>query len=90
MFVILHDILNSTKERLRICGEEKPTAVVISRLFKLTPEDLLYALKQYHRQTTKIRNHRAYLLTVLYLAKEQNELDISNRVMHNMYGNKEG
>jgi len=35
---------------------------------------------------TKVHNHKAYMLTVLYQAKSQGELDISNRVMYDFYG----
>ncbi len=86
---ILYDTLNSTKRTIRISGEDKPASVVKGRLLKLNCGDILYALEKYDEQTTKIRNHRAYLLTVLYLAKEQQELDIQNQVQHDMYGKKE-
>lgn len=83
---LLYDTLNTTKSTIRISGEEKPTSVVISKLLKLNEFDITYAWKQFKSQTTRIRNQRAYLLTVLYLAKEQSELDISNQVQHDMYG----
>ena len=35
---------------------------------------------------TKVHNHKAYMLTVLYQAKSQGELDISNQVMYDFYG----
>lgn len=86
---ILYDTLNSNKSTIRISGEEKPASVVKGRLLKLNSGDILYALEKYDEQTTKIRNHRAYLLTVLYLSKEQQELELQNKVMHDMYGREE-
>lgn len=81
---ILYDVLNTSKKTIRIAGDEKPSAVVIGRLLKLDCFDIKYALEQYHAQTTRIRNQRSYLLTILYQAKEQQKLDISNRVVHDM------
>ncbi len=86
---ILYDILNTSKATIRVSGDDKPSAVVIGRLLKLNSFDIIYTLKQYHAQTTRIRNQRSYLLTILYLAKEQQKLDISNQVMHDM-ARKEG
>ena len=48
--------------------------------------DIDYAIEQYKKQVTKVRNHKAYMLTVLYQAKAQSDLDISNQVMYDFYG----
>lgn len=83
---VLYDILNTHKPMLRVMGEDKPAAVVKSRLLKLNRCDIDYAIEQYQKQVTKVHNHKAYMLTVLYQAKSQGELDISNRVMYDFYG----
>ena len=83
---VLYDILNTHKPMLRVMGEDKPAAVVKSRLLKLNRCDIDYAIDQYQKQVTKVYNHKAYMLTVLYQAKSQGELDISNRVMYDFYG----
>ena len=83
---VLYDILNTHKPMLRGMGEDKPAAVVKSRLLKLNRCDIDYAIDQYQKQVTKVHNHKAYMLTVLYQAKSQGELDISNRVMYDFYG----
>ena len=83
---VLYDILNTHKPMLRVMGEDKPAAVVKSRLLKLNRCDIDYAIDQYQKQVTKVHNHMAYMLTVLYQAKSQGELDISNRVMYDFYG----
>ncbi len=87
---ILYDALNSDRKMIRIRGEDKPASVVKGKLLKLAPFDIKYAIEKYDSQTTRIRNQQAYLLTLLYLAKEQQELDVSNRVQHDLYGKKEG
>ena len=53
---------------------------------KLDRLDIDYAIEQYKKQVTKVRNHKAYMLTVLYQAKAQSDLDISNQVMYDFYG----
>ena len=83
---VLYDVLNTQKPVLRVMGEDKPASVVKSRLLKLNRMDIDYAIEQYQKQVTKVHNHKAYMLTVLYQAKSQGELDISNRVMYDFYG----
>lgn len=75
---ILHEVLNSTKPTIRINGEQKPQAVVSGKLMKLTSYDIEYAIDQFHKQTGEIKNTRAYLLTILYHAREQSYLDLMN------------
>lgn len=83
VFDILYDTLNSTKQTIRIGGEDKPTIIVISKLMKLQPDDLIYSIDKYHEQTERIKNVKAYLLTVLYGSREQQHLDIMNLGHHN-------
>ena len=62
--------------------------VVIGKLMKLSPGDILYAIDQFEKQTDRIQNPEAYMKTLLYKAKEQRELDLTNQVMNDMYGEK--
>lgn len=78
VFDILYDTLNSTKQTIRIGGEVKPTMVVIGKLMKLQPDDLIYSIDVYHQQDQRIKNVKGYLLTIIYNAKEQNYLDLMN------------
>lgn len=75
---ILHEVLNSTKQTLRINGESKPQSVIAGKLMKLTSYDIEYAISKFHEQTGEIKNTRAYLLTILYHAREQSYLDLMN------------
>ena len=45
----------------------------------------MYAIDKYQEQTDRIKNPTAYMLTLLYNAKEQSNLDITNQVQHDMY-----
>lgn len=78
VFDILYDTLNSTKQTIRISGENKPSRTVISKLMKLQPDDLIYSIDKYHEQTDRINNVKGYLLTVLYNSREQQHLDVMN------------
>lgn len=88
-FHYLHNAVNTTKSVIRVNGEDKPSSVVVSVLLKLSYFDFLYAIQKYRQNTTKINNHGAYILTLLYNAKAQNEADITNQVQHDMYGLKD-
>lgn len=83
---IIYDALNTTKDTIRINGEEKPAAVVRSKLLKLDATDIEYAIQKFRSVTDRIKNPRAYMLTILYGAKEQRSLDVTNNVSHDLYG----
>ena len=85
VFSILHTALNTTKETIRVSGEDKPTMIVIGKLMKLDYSEIMYCIEKYNEQTERIKNPTAYMLTLLYNAKEQMNLDISNQVQHDMY-----
>lgn len=82
---ILKDTLNTTLPTIRIGQEDKPTMVVISKLMKLNYSEILYVIQKYKEQTERVRNPKNYILTMLYQAKEQMDLDITNQVQHDMY-----
>lgn len=81
---ILYTTLNTNKETIRIAGQDKPSMVVISKLMKLHHETIMYAIEKYHKQTERIKNPTSYMLTILYCAPEQFNLDIQNQVSHDM------
>lgn len=85
VFSILHTALNTTKETIRVGGEDKPTMIVIGKLMKLDYSEIMYCIEKYSEQTERIKNPTAYMLTLLYNAKEQMNLDISNQVQHDIY-----
>ena len=71
---------------IRIAGVDKPVALVKNRFMKLNYSHIEYVLFCLHRNTIKVGNIKAYLLTTLYNAP----LTISNyyqaEVNHDMYG----
>lgn len=81
---ILYTAMNTIKSTIRIAGEDKPAMVVIGKLMKLHKESIMYAIRQFSKQTERIKNPTAYMLTILYNAPEQFNLDIQNQVSYDM------
>lgn len=65
---LMTDTLCSTRPTLRIGGEEIPAEQVKGRFLSLDYGHLEYVFDCLRRNTTQIRNIRAYLLTALYNA----------------------
>lgn len=82
----LYEAMNTTKTTIRVNGEDKPAAVVVSVLSKLEYFDFLYAVEKYKENTSKVNNQGSYIVTLLYNARAQHEADIQNQVQHDMYG----
>ena len=83
---ILYEVLNTNKSTIRVAKQNKPAAVVIGKIMKLTSEEIHYAIQKYSSVTGRITDPKAYMLTLLYGAKEQMTLDVTNEVMHDIYG----
>ena len=65
---ILVETICTTRQTVRVAGNNFPAEIVKSRLLKLTAEHIRFVLGCLSRNTTKIRNIRQYLLTTLYNA----------------------
>ena len=65
---ILVETICTTRQTVRVAGNNFPAEIVRSRLLKLTAEHIRFVLGCLSRNTTKIRNIRQYLLTTLYNA----------------------
>ena len=76
----------STREYIRVGKEDRPTAVVKSRLLKLERKHLEYVLWCFRRNTTEVRNIRAYLLTTLYNSYFSANSGTMAQVQHDLYG----
>lgn len=81
---ILHTVMNTTKPTIRVAGEDRPAMVVIGKLMKLHKDSIMYAIKKFSEQTERIKNPTSYMLTILYFAPEQFNLDIQNQVRYDM------
>lgn len=81
---ILYDALNTSKKTIRVSGEDKPAMVVQSKLMKLDNSCIMYAIDKFAENTERVKNPISYMLTILYKAQEQYDLDIQNQVSHDM------
>lgn len=82
---ILYDALNSSNKMMKIMGEQKPAIVVQSKLLRLKYEHILYGIKKFESVTQKIKNPTVYMLSILYQAEEQMNLDFKNQINCTMY-----
>ena len=73
---------------VRIGGADKPVSVDKSRFLKLTYTHIEYVLFSLHRNTSKVANIRAYLLTTLYNSSMTMNHYYQAEVNHDLYGGK--
>lgn len=81
IFNIIHNVLTSKKDKVKVCGELRPAAMVKSRIMKLSGQDIQFVIEkyiEYGRTGRKINNPEAFILSQLYKAKEQAELETQN------------
>lgn len=71
---------------VKVAGEQRPVEIVKNRLMKLTYAHMDYVLSCLHKNTTKVVNIRAYLLTTLYNATMTMKHYYQAEVNHDMYG----
>lgn len=83
---IMLDVVCSTKETIRVNKEDVPHEVVKSRFLKLTYEHIDYVLLALKRNTSDVKNIRAFLITTLYNAPTTMDAFIKPLVNHDMYG----
>lgn len=65
---LLVDSVCTTKQTIRISGDDKPAEVVRSQFLKLNREHITFVLDSLSQNTTRIRNIKQYLLATLYNA----------------------
>ena len=83
---LMAETVCSTREYIRVGKEDRPAAVVKSRLLKLERKHLEYVLWCFRRNTTEVRNIRAYLLTTLYNSYFSANSGTMAQVQHDLYG----
>ena len=83
---LMTEVCSSDREMIRVGGEDRPLQMVKSRLMKLDQEQLQFALNCFLENTTKVRNIRQYLLTILFNAPVTIGSYYTALVRHDMYG----
>lgn len=85
---IMLDVVCSTKKYIRVNGEDFPQSVVKSQFLKLDSTHIEYVITVLDKNTSDVRNIRAYLITALYNAPLTIDSFYSAMVNHDMYGSK--
>lgn len=81
---IMLDVVCSMKSTIRVNSEEVPTEVVKSRFLKLTHEHIEYVLLALKKNTSDVKNIKAYLITALYNAPTTKDAFYCSCVNHDM------
>lgn len=68
LVAIMLDVICSTSDTIRVNGEDMPQEVVKSRFLKLNSSHIDYVLTALKKNTSEVKNIRAYLITTLYNA----------------------
>ena len=86
IFELMCDVVCVPSETVRIAGRDIPYELVKSRFLKLTSSHVQYVIGCLQKNTTKVSNIRAYLLTALYNAPTTMDSYYRAEVNHDMYG----
>lgn len=81
---LMVDVVCTTKDMVRISGDNKPAEVVKNRFLKLDSEHIRFVLDSLRENTTKIRNIKQYLLATLYNAPMTISNHFRSLVSHDM------
>lgn len=82
---LLVEIVSVEREYMRINGADYPYQLVKSKLLKLGYEHIRYVMDCMEKNTTKIENIRAYLLTALFNAPNTMNNYYQSKVNYDMY-----
>lgn len=83
---IMVDVVCSNQSTVRVHGEDLPHEVVKSRYLKLKHEHIEYVLLSLKRNTSDVKNIRAFLITTLYNAPTTKDAFFTSLVNHDMHG----
>ena len=86
LYQIICDVVCVPRQEVRIAGEDYPYSLVKSKFLKLKKSHLEYVIGCMERNTTKIVNIKAYLITALYNAPNTISHYYSAEVNHDMCG----
>ena len=83
---LMLEVVLSKRPYIRIAGDDFPREVVRSRFLKINSSHLEYVFGCIDRNTTKVGNIKAYLLTALYNAPATMDSYYRAEVSHDLYG----
>ena len=85
---LIYDVVNDTRETIKVNSRPMPIEAVKSRFMKLTVAHLEYVVDTFSKQTQKISNVRQYLITALYNSYTTIDSYYKNAVNHDLYGSE--
>lgn len=86
LYQLICDVVCVPRKSIRIAGEDYPYSLVKSKFLKLNYQHLEYVIGCMERNTTKVANIKAYLITALYNAPNTINHYYTAEVNHDMYG----
>lgn len=86
LYQLICEVVCVPRKTIRIAGEDYPYALVKSKFLKLNSSHLQYVIGCMERNTTKVSNIKAYLITALYNAPNTMNHYYNAEVNHDLYG----
>ena len=83
---LMVEVVSARREHIRVAGSDFPHGLVKSRFLKLGMGHIQFVLSCLKENTTKVKNIKQYLLTVLFNAPATISNYYSSLVNHDMYG----
>ena len=81
---LVQETVCSTRDRIRVGGNDYPAEIVRAKMLKLTGEHIHFVMDCLRKNTTQIRNIRQYLLTALFHAPSTMNSYYTALVAHDM------
>lgn len=85
LYQLICEVVCVSRKTIRIAGEDYPYNLVKSKFLKLNSSHLQYVIGCMERNTTKVSNIKAYLITALYNAPNTISHYYTAEVNHDMY-----
>lgn len=83
---VMAETICGNSKTVRIAGNDFAREVVKSQLLKINSEHIEYVLDCINKNTTKIKNIKAYMLTCIYNAPQTISSFYTAEVNHDLYG----
>lgn len=85
-YALILDTVCSSAESIRVAKEDRPIEVVRSQLLKLTDEHISYVFYCFSKNSTDVKDTKAYLLTALYNAPFTMDVHWQQKYNHDFGG----
>ena len=86
LFELICEVVCVKRRTVKIGGEDYPYELVKAKFLKLTSSHLEYVIGCMKKNTTKIANIKAYMITTLYNAPSTINHYYQQEVQHDLYG----